>query len=158
MQAKDLMTRDPACCTPDQTLEEVARMMKQHDCGCIPVVENEQNRRVVGLVTDRDLATRALAEGLGSATVVETVMSSDPVCCSPETDVAEIERLMSERQVRRIPVEDGEGCCVGIIAQADLALAEDRGISDREVGRVVEQISRPTRSGKPGPARPATVM
>ena len=158
MLAKDLMTRDPACCTPNQTLEEVARLMKEHDCGCIPVVDEEESRRLVGVVTDRDLACRAIAEGLGTATAVETVMTAEPVCCSPDSEVAEIERLMSDRQVRRLPVEDGDGCCVGIIAQADLALAEDRGVSDREVGRVVERISQPTGRRERARAGPAPVM
>ena len=86
-------------------------------------------------------------------------MSPNPVCCSPEAEVQEVGRIMVERQVRRVPVEDADGCCVGIVAQADLALAEDRGLSDKEVGRVVEQISRPAQPlGSEAGARPEVRM
>ena len=147
MLARDIMTRDPACCTPTASVQEAAKLMKQHDCGCIPVVDDSESKHLLGVITDRDLACRGIAEGLGTATAVETLMSRDPACCSPDSEIAEIERIMAGRQVRRVPVTDGEGCCVGIVAQADLALAEDRGVSDREVGRVVEQISKPKRRG-----------
>lgn len=117
--------------------------MREHDCGCLPVVEDQEAKRVVGVVTDRDLACRCLAEGKGADTRVEEAMSSDPSCCAADADVDEVERIMAERQVRRVPVVDAQGCCVGMVAQADLA-RQDRGVSDREVGRVVERISEPT--------------
>jgi CBS domain-containing protein len=94
----------------------------------------------VGVVTDRDLATRGLARGLGPDTPVRDLMSENPSCCQPDDDVAEVERIMTERQVRRVPVVDADGRCVGMVAQADLA-REDGAVDDRELGRVVEAIS-----------------
>lgn len=147
MKTQDIMTANPACCTPDDTVQNAAQLMQQHDCGCLPVVEDQKSKRVVGVVTDRDLACRCLAEGKGADTKVEEVMSADPSCCRPEDDVAEVERIMAERQVRRVPVVDRRACCVGMVAQADLA-RQDRAVSDREVGRVVERVSEPTKSAR----------
>lgn len=143
MKVQELMTPNPSCCTPDNTVKEAARLMEEHDCGCLPVVDNTETNHLVGVVTDRDLALRALAKSKGPETKVRDVMSSAPSCCTPDDDVEEVERIMAERQVRRVPVIDRAGCCVGMVAQADLAL-KDRAASDREVGRVVERISEPT--------------
>lgn len=143
MEAHEIMTRDPACCSPDHTVQDAARMMQDHDCGCIPVVDN--TRRLVGVVTDRDLACRCLAAGLGPDTSVAEVMSLSPSCCAPDDDVQYVERIMEERQVRRVPVVDAQGECVGMVSQADVARAADRSaqISDREVARMVERVSAP---------------
>ena len=143
MKAQDIMTPNPACCTPDDSAQEAAHLMDQHDCGCLPVVEDTETNRLVGVVTDRDLAVRALAKNKGPETKVRDVMSTEPTCCTPDDDVEQVETIMTERQVRRVPVVDQSGCCVGMIAQADIA-REDRAASDREVGRVVERISEPT--------------
>ena len=97
-----------------------------------------------GTITDRDIACRCFAEGKDFNSVVSDVMSPNPSCCGPNDDVRDVERVMSERQVRRVPIVDQSGCCVGIVAQTDLARAEDRGLSDREVGRVDERVSEPT--------------
>jgi CBS domain-containing protein len=140
MLARDIMTRDPACCSPSASIQEAARLMKHNDCGCIPIVEDE-SRQLVGVVTDRDIAVRAIADGMDASTSVQTLMTADPACCSPESDLQEIERIMAERQVRRVPITDEDGCCVGIVSQADLALAEDGVVSQSEVGKVVERIS-----------------
>ena len=140
MLARDIMTKDPACCGPSATLQEAARLMKHNDCGCIPIVEDE-SRRLVGVVTDRDITVRAVADGMNASTTVQTLMTADPACCSPESELQEVERIMAERQVRRVPITDADGCCVGIVSQADLALAEDGIISESEVGKVVERIS-----------------
>ena len=143
MKAQEIMTATPACCTPDDTVETAARLMAENDCGCLPVVEDTETNRLVGVVTDRDLACRCLGEGKGADTLVREVMSAEPSCCTPDSDVDEVQRIMAERQVRRVPVIDDQGCCVGMIAQADLART-DRAASDRDVGRVVESISEPT--------------
>ena len=137
------MTAQPACCTPNETVGDAARLMREHDCGCIPVVENKETDRLVGVVTDRDIACRCTAENKGPDTRVEEAMSRDPKCCSPDDDVNSVERIMAEAQVRRVPVVDHLGCCVGIIAQADLA-PNQRAASESEVGRIVERISEPT--------------
>ena len=147
MKAQDIMTASPACCTPDDTVQEAARLMQEHDCGCLPVVEDQESKRVVGVVTDRDLTCRCLAEGKGADTRVEEVMSADPSCCHPSDDVDEVERIMAERQVRRVPVVDAQGCCVGMVAQADLA-RQDRGVSDQEIGRIVERVSAPSEAAR----------
>ena len=142
MKARELMTSEPACCTPEQTVQEAARLMRDNDCGCIPVVEDTETNRIVGVVTDRDITCRCTAEAKAADTRVSDVMSRDPTCCGPDVDVEAVEQIMANEQVRRVPVVDSRGCGVGIIAQADLALNE-RAASDREVGRVVEQISAP---------------
>ncbi len=142
MQASELMTAQPACCTPDETLQRAAQLMKEHDCGCVPVVEETKSKRVIGVVTDRDLACRGLATGKGPDTAVREVMTKDPTCCHPEDQVTEVERVMAEQQIRRVPVVDARGCCVGMISQADLALNQEAA-TDSEVGRVVERISEP---------------
>jgi CBS domain-containing protein len=141
MKAQDVMTTEPACCTPDSTAREAARLMREHDCGCVPVVEGESNR-VVGVVTDRDIACRCVAEGRGAETAVREIMTKDPQCCHPGDDIAAVEQIMMRAQVRRVPVVDANGNCVGMIAQADLAL-NDKAANDSEIGRVVERISEP---------------
>ncbi len=142
MEARELMTKQPACCTPDETVQRTAQLMKEHDCGCIPVVEDMQSRRVIGVVTDRDLACRGLAAGKGPDTAVREVMTRDPTCCRPDDQVSEVERVMADKQIRRVPVVDARGSCIGMIAQADLAL-NGQAATDSEVGRVVERISEP---------------
>ena len=145
MKARELMTTDPACCTPDQAIRDAARMMRECDCGCIPVVEDTASRKLVGVVTDRDITVRAAALGKGPETLVRDVMSPGPKCCGLDDDVETIERIMSDEQVRRVPVVDDQGCCVGMVSQADLAL-NNRAASETEVGRVVERISEPAGS------------
>lgn len=145
MKARDVMTKDPACCTPDDTVQHAAKLMVDSDCGCIPVVENMKTKRIVGTLTDRDVTCRCTAEGKGPETRVGDVMSPNPSCCTADDDVQSVQRVMSDRQVRRVPVVDEQGCCVGMIAQADLARAGDHAITDREVGQVVERVSEPTR-------------
>lgn len=112
------------------------------DCGCLPVVDRDG--RIVGTVTDRDLAVRVLAKGKGPDTRVGEIMSPDPSCCSIDDDLSAVEHIMEERQVRRVPVLDESGCCIGIIAQADLARHRRTDVPDREIAEVVSRISRPS--------------
>lgn len=149
MKASEIMTRDPACCTPDQSAAEAARLMDEHDCGCIPVVVDAGSKRVIGVITDRDIAVRGVARGRDSGTPVRELMSAEPSCCDEDSDVEDVGRLMADQRVRRIPVIDADGCCVGMVAQADLARASDRAVSDRDVGRVVEKISEPSQRAQP---------
>lgn len=142
MRASELMTPNPSCCTPDDTVQTAARGMKAADCGCLPVVDDVGSRHLVGVVTDRDIAIRALADGLGPDTRVRDVMTANPACCGPDADVREVERIMADRQVRRVPVVDDRDCCVGMIAQADLARHE-REVDDHEVRQTLERISEP---------------
>jgi CBS domain-containing protein len=143
MKAQDMMTTDPACCTPESTAREAAGLMRERDCGCIPVVEAE-SRRLVGVVTDRDIACRCVAEGKGAETPIKEIMTKDPQCCHPEDDVAAIEQIMMQAMVRRVPVVDANGNCLGMVAQADLALHTEA-VTESEIGRVVERISEPGR-------------
>jgi CBS domain-containing protein len=138
----DIMTPDPACCTPDSSAQQAAQLMKEHDCGSIPVVESRESRRLVGTVTDRDLAIRGLAEGRGPDARVRELMTADPVTTVPEDEVEVVREVMVARLVRRVPVVDENGKVVGIVAQADIA-REDGAASDQEVGRIVEAISNP---------------
>ncbi len=142
MRVKQIMTRDPARCTPDATAQEAAALMRDNDCGSIPVVENTTSNRLVGTVTDRDLAIRGLAAGKGPDTLVRDLMTPDPVTSVPEDEVEDLRQVMIEQLVRRVPVVDADGMLVGIVAQADIA-REEGAASDREVGRIVEAISEP---------------
>lgn len=145
MQAKEIMTKEPACCTPQTRAEEAARMMSEHDCGSLPVVQNDDSHRLVGVVTDRDIAVRGVAQGRGPEARVEELMTRDPECCPVDADVEEVEAVMRRAQVRRVPIIDASGELVGIIAQADLA----RKLHDeQEVGELVEHISKPGRRVK----------
>src|SRR5687767_12641507 len=114
------MTPDPASCTPETSVGEAATLMRDNDCGSIPVVENTTSRRLVGTVTDRDLAIRVLAAGKGPDVLVREVMTPDPVTCVPDDEVEDLRQVMIERQVRRIPVVDTDGNLAGIVAQADI--------------------------------------
>jgi CBS domain-containing protein len=142
VRVRDIMTPDPAFCTPDTTAGEAAALMRDHDAGSIPVVENGQSKKLVGTVTDRDLAVRGLADGKGPDTLVRELMTPSPITCGPDDEVEIVREVMVSQQVRRVPVVDQDGRLVGIVAQADIA-REDGAASDREVGRIVEAISEP---------------
>lgn len=144
MKAKDIMTAAPCCCSPNDSVQDVARTMRDNDCGAVPIVDGGC---VVGIVTDRDLAVRALAEGKGSDTRVGDFITTNPCCCNADDDVRDIEKLMADNQVRRVPIVDAVGFCVGIVSQADLARAALHGerVSEHEVAIVVERISEPHR-------------
>jgi CBS domain-containing protein len=142
MRVFQIMTPDPACCTPRNTAREVATLMKDHDCGSIPVVESLSTRKLVGTITDRDLAIRGLAAGKGPDTPVKDLMTYEPITSGPEDEVEAVREVMAAQQVRRVPVVDDDGAVVGIVAQADLAL-EEGAASDQELGRIVEAISDP---------------
>lgn len=141
MKVRDLMTPNPVCCSPSDSVQDAARLMGSYEVGSLPVVEAKENGRPVGIVTDRDLAIGALAEGRIDARVGD-VMTPNPFTVGENDDVADVNRVMAERQVRRVPVVNDEGAVVGIVAQADLALSHGA-VSESEVGRVVERISEP---------------
>jgi CBS domain-containing protein len=122
MQVKKIMTKNPACCTPDSTLQEVAHMMEMYDCGCIPVVESHQSKRPIGTITDRDITIRTISEGKNPIEMkASDIMTKDIVTVTPDTSVDECLNVMENRQIRRILVVDRSNKCVGIVAQADLA-------------------------------------
>ena len=132
---RQVMTPSPETVEADKTAAEAAKLMKKIDAGMIPVVQNE---RLVGTVTDRDIAIRVVAEGKDPvATTVAEIASKDVVTIGPDQDIAEALGLMASNQVRRLPVVEGE-TLIGVIAQADVARAAD----ERRVGETVERISR----------------
>ena len=133
---RDLMTDKVCSIDADKPVEYAAKMMKDEDVGLAPIVEGD---RLVGTLTDRDIAIRVVAEGRDpKSTTVREVASSDLVTVDPEQDLDEALRLMAQHQVRRLPVVEEDGRLVGIVAQADVARHGD----DRETGQVVEQISQ----------------
>jgi CBS domain-containing protein len=145
MKVRELMTKQPTTVEPDAKLGEVATLMKQEDCGSIPVVEGG---RLVGIVTDRDIVIRGVASGKDPKNQrVSEVMSADPVSIGPDEDVTAAEKVMGDRQIRRLPVVEG-GKLVGIIVTAQIARAGN----DRNVGETLKEISEPT-SGRGSHAR-----
>ena len=134
---RDAMTSNPSNVEMSSNVVDAARLMKQEDVGSIPVVEGD---RLVGIVTDRDIAIRVVAEGkdVQSVTVGE-IASKDLVTVDPQQELDEALRLMAQHQVRRLPVVEEDGRLVGILAQADVANQGD----DTKTGRMVEQISAP---------------
>lgn len=117
MRVRQVMTQSPACCTPDTKLFVVAKMMTEHDCGEIPVIDAGE---VVGVVTDRDITCRAVARGMNPLdTPVRAVMTSEPYTISEHADLIDAATLMEDHRVRRLPVTR-DGLLVGIVSQADL--------------------------------------
>ena len=138
LRCRDIMTKNPTAASREMTLQEVAQMMKDGDFGVLPVVEAD-TKKLVGILTDRDIVVRAVAEGknISSATVGET-MSDDLFTAKPDDFAFEAVRTMGERQVRRIPIIDDEGVLQGIIAMADIALEME---DEREIAETLEDIS-----------------
>jgi CBS domain-containing protein len=142
MKAQDIMSENPTCVTPDTSLVDAARLMKQENIGVVPVVESANSKKLVGVLTDRDIAVRAVAEGRdGANTSVGHVMTSNVRTSITTDSVNDVMDLMGREQVRRVPVVDERGALVGIISQADIVLeAKD----NKRAERTVEQISQPT--------------
>lgn len=142
MKAKDIMTARPCTCSPNDSVQDVARTMRDHDCGAVPIIDSG---RLVGIVTDRDLTVRALASGLDIESRVADVITREPVSCGVDAELSEVERVMSDQQVRRVPIVDADKRVVGIVSQADLARAvfDGRSIDEHEVALVVERVSMP---------------
>jgi CBS domain-containing protein len=134
------MTDSPAVVTPETSAQDAARMMQDNDCGSLPVVESRNSMKLVGMVTDRDLALRVLGRGLDGNTPVREAMTKNVSSVKVDDDLRAVERVMTSQQVRRVPVVDNQDRVIGIVAQADLA--RELGTS-QEVGRVVEKISQP---------------
>jgi CBS domain-containing protein len=135
--ARDVMTPDPACCSPNTTLDQVARMMAQNDCGEIPVVDT--SNRPIGVITDRDIVCRSVAEGHNpTGRTVESVMTRSVVTVKPDAPIDDVIATMREHQIRRVPVVDDSGCCAGIIAQADIVTDEPA----RKSAELVRDVSR----------------
>ena len=134
MKVRDIMTRDVRVANPDQTIREAAQMMAELDAGALPVGEQD---RLVGMITDRDIAVRAVAHGKSPDTRVRDVMTDDVKYCFDDDDVEDVARNMADIQVRRLPVVNRDKRLVGIVAIADIAASEEPEV----VGEAVSGIS-----------------
>ncbi len=136
----EVMTRELACCQTTDSLVRVAQLMKSKDVGAVPVIDSAA-KKLVGMVTDRDIVVKGLAAGRSPEdSTVREVMTTDVVTCREDEDVSEAVSRMADRKVRRIPVVDRNGMLQGIIAQADIATRVHR---DKTTGELVEAISAP---------------
>ncbi len=134
MKVRDIMTREPATLGPKATLGEAATLMKQHDCGSVPVLDGG---RLIGIVTDRDIVVRVVAAGKDPKSVpVSEAMTADPVSVGPEQSVDEAQRIMADRQVRRLPVVE-DGRLVGLVVIGQVARRDDA----RDVGETLKDVS-----------------
>ena len=136
MKVSEVMTRDVQTIRPDQTAREAASFMLNADAGSIPVTEGE---RLVGMITDRDIAVRGVAKGNGPETPVRDLMTSDCICAREDDDVEEIASKMSEAQVRRLPVIDSSEKLCGIVSLGDLSRETDNDTA----GQALEGVSQP---------------
>lgn len=149
MRAADIMTDNPETVTPDATLADAAKKMRDLNVGIIPVVDSEQGRRLRGVVTDRDIAVRAVAEGMDvNSTKVSDVMTSGVESCNKNDPVDNVLDVMSREQVRRVPITDREGRLVGIIAEADVLTDYAEGNRARE-DRVEDTLENVYEPGRP---------
>lgn len=141
MNVKNIMTPNPVCCTPDSNLQDAAKMMLDNDCGCIPVVESSSNNKPVGMITDRDITIRTVAEGRNPLEMtVGDAMTHSVITITPETSVEECCEVMEKNQIRRVAVVDESGACCGMVSQADVAIHAGQKVT----GEVVQEVSKAT--------------
>jgi CBS domain-containing protein len=144
MQAREIMTESPACCTPSDNIRLVAKKMLEHNCGMLPVVDNQQHLQLVGVITDRDIVCRVLAQDgadCGVATVQNAMSTGKLWLVKPNASIDEVIEKMEEGQIRRIPVVDDDRKVIGVISTADIALEVD---DLDDIAEVFEEISEPT--------------
>jgi len=141
VKCREVMTENPVCCLTDDSFERIAQWMETEDIGSVPVVDNYQSRKLIGIVTDRDLALRVIGAKRDPVTTqVGEVMTPNPVAANPSDDLEHVMDKMSQERVRRLPVVDESGQLVGIIAQADLVtrLRDPHKATD-----VIQEVSQP---------------
>lgn len=140
MQVKEIMTANPATCTQETSLQEVARMMVDNDCGEIPVVANNETKAPIGVITDRDITCRTVARGLNPLDLTAADCMSKPcVTVTPEMSIEECSNVLEQNKIRRVPVVAADGSICGIVALADIALRSGNG----EAGELVKEVSEP---------------
>lgn len=142
MKIRDVMTANPQCCVPSDSAQHVATLLRDNNVGSVPVIQDRNSRKLVGMITDRDLCCSVVAGGLDPKnTPIQKFVSTDVVSCRDGENLDRCEKLMQDHQVRRVPVVDGNGAVIGIVAQADLALA----LRDKpeKVSKTVTEISKP---------------
>jgi len=143
MRVREAMTTDPVCCLTTDSAQQVAGLLRKLNVGAMPVVTDHESRKLIGIITDRDLCCSVLANGLDpQSTPIEKTMSSNPAACREGETLDDCERLMQERQVRRIPIVDGVGRVIGIVSLADLALKD----KPDKVAKTVADVSKPQSS------------
>ena len=141
-KCSEVMTNNPVCCLPNDTVANVAELMNSGNIGSIPVIENEQTKKLIGIVTDRDLTLKIVGKGLDAkSTKVETVMTRKVVTCRADDDLQKALDAMAENQLRRIPVVDADNKIMGIIAQADVATRIDQPEKTAEMVKEISQAS-----------------
>lgn len=146
MHAAELMTPDPIVVEGSTPVPDVAEQLAKHDIGGVPVVEDMRSRRLVGMITDRDIAVRCVARGHHPVECrAEEHMSRHVMTAQTDDDMPHVMRKMEGGQVRRVPVVDGSGAVVGMIAQADLAVSavRENTVSELDVAHTVQRISLP---------------
>ena len=148
MQVNEIMTAAVECCTPQDTAQKPAEIMKSADTGVVPVLAAEDNPKVVGIVTDRDLCLGVVATGRNPRDVlVRDCMTDRVVACHPEDDVRKVADIMAENQVRRVPVVDPDGGLMGIISLADISQEDRMGTKTsealREISEATGEASKP---------------
>lgn len=142
-QVKEIMTENPTCCTPETSLQDVAKLMVEHDCGEIPVLNNMKDKKPVGVITDRDICCRTVAQGKNPLEMTAEECMSTPCITVKETDsIDDCCAVLEENQIRRVPVVDENGSCCGIVAQADLAHAT----KPKDLAGLVKNVSKPSSS------------
>lgn len=140
MQVKDVMTPDPACCTADTSLQEVARLMVEHDCGEIPIVDGKETKKPIGVITDRDIVIRSVAKGNNPLDLTAADCMTKPcVTVTPGMSMEECGNILEKNKIRRVPVVDQSGVICGIVAVADLALRAAGSVTTE----VVKEVSEP---------------
>ena len=140
-KCSDVMTKNPSFAVTQDTAKAVAQLMKSEDIGPVPVVDDPSSWKLVGILTDRDLALKVVAEGRDPKTTrVEAVMTHNPITCREGDDLDKALHAMAEHQVRHIPVVNHNHQIVGIISQADVATRQDNA---QKTAEVVEEISKP---------------
>ena len=139
MQVREIMTKSPAHATPDTSIQEIARMMVDNDCGCIPVVDGGSGVKPIGMITDRDIVVRSVAENKNPLDMqAGDLMTGGIVTVSPETSVEECANLMENKQIRRVAVVDDNGGLCGMVAQADIAINAPTHMT----AEVVQEVSK----------------
>ncbi len=137
MKVQEIMTNQIAFVTADDTIEKAAQLMKQHNVGSIPVCESD---RIIGIITDRDIAVRDVAQGANVRQTVSSIMTPNPVVGSPDMEVQEAARMMSENQIRRLPIVD-RGRLVGIVSLGDISTEQS---FKQSAGEALNDISQPS--------------
>jgi len=143
LKVKEVMSENPVCCLSTDNAQAVAQMMCKHNIGSIPVVNDQQSKQLLGVITDRDLCCAVIAGGLDpKSTAIQKFVTANPVTCRDGENIDKCERAMQEHQVRRIPVVDGQNSVIGIVSQADIALKD----KPERLSRTIAEIFKPGRA------------